>query len=52
MAQDRDLFADYWRRIRDVLRKQGEELKSNLAALVSCLVLEETSIEIALVGIN
>jgi hypothetical protein len=51
-AQDRDLFADYRRRIREVLRKQGEELKDSLAALVSSLLLEETSIKIALISIN
>jgi hypothetical protein len=52
VAQDRDLFADYRRRIRDVLRKEDEELKDSLAALVSSLLLEETSIKIALVSIN
>jgi hypothetical protein len=32
VAQDWDLFADYRRRIRNVLRKEDEELKNSLAA--------------------
>ncbi len=52
VAQGRDGFADYRRRIQEVLRKEEEELKDSLAALVSSLVLEETSMKMALVGIN
>ena len=39
VAEDRDLFADCRRRIHEVLRKHGSELKSGLIALVSSLVL-------------
>jgi site-specific DNA recombinase len=52
VPQDRDLFADYRRRIQEVLRKEGDELQTSLAALVSSLVLEERSIKIALVSVN
>ena len=47
-----DLFSDYRRRIREVLRKEDEQPKDSLAALVSSLLLEEASIRIAPVGIN
>jgi len=40
----------YRRRIQEVLRKEGEEQKTGLAALVSSSTREETSIEIALFG--
>ena len=50
VTKDRDLFADYWRRIQEVLRKEGGEQKTALAALVSSL--EGTSIRIALIGAN
>jgi len=48
VTKDRDLFSDCWRRIQEVLRKEGGEQETALAALVSSL--EETSIKIALIG--
>jgi hypothetical protein len=52
IADDGDLFACYRGRIVDPLRKGENELKSGLAELVSSLVLKETSIKIALAGVN
>jgi hypothetical protein len=52
VAEDRDLCSDYRRRIQEVLNGGEDRVKSNLAALVSSLVLEETSIRIALAGVN
>jgi phage shock protein A len=52
VAEDRDLCSDYRRRIQEVLSGGEDRVKSNLAALVSSLVVEETSIETALVGVN
>jgi hypothetical protein len=52
VAIDRDLCDEYRRRIQEALRKRENELKPSLAALVSFLVLEETSIKITLVCIH
>jgi len=52
VAIDRDLYDEYRRRIQEALRKRENELKPSLAALVSFLVLEETSIKITLVCIH
>ena len=48
LVDDTDLVLEYRRRIQDLLRNDQNELKSCLRALVSSLVLEETSIKIAL----
>jgi hypothetical protein len=47
-----DMFFEYRSRIQDLLRNDETDLKSGLAALVTSLVLEETSIKTALAGVN